>query len=75
MFLLNIHRLVKGAKQAGLDPNYIEKLSNQTTYKPNDAVLKVKSRFFKNREFYRVFQLALTDFEDLGGQLKTTFRL
>ena len=24
---------------------------------------------------YRVFQLILTDFEDLGGQLKTTFRL
>ena len=23
---------------------------------------------------YRVFQLILTDFEDLGGQLKTTFR-
>ena len=41
MFLFNIHRLVKGAKQAGLDPNYIEKLSNQPTYKPNDAVLKV----------------------------------
>ena len=24
---------------------------------------------------YRVFQLILTDFEDLGGQLRTTFRL
>ena len=23
-------------------------------------------------DLYRVFQLALTDFEDLGGQLKTT---
>ena len=33
--------LVKGAQEAGLDPNYIEKLSKQPTYKPNDAVLKV----------------------------------
>ena len=34
--------LVKGAQQAGLDPNYIEKLSKQPTYKPNDAVLKAR---------------------------------
>ena len=49
MFLLNIRRLVKGAKQAGLDPNYIEKLSNHPTYKPNDAVLKVEGA---NKEFW-----------------------
>ena len=49
MFLLNIHRLIKGAKQAGLDPDYIEKLSNQPTYKPNDAVLKVEGA---NKEFW-----------------------
>ena len=34
--------MVKGAKQAGLDPNYIKKLSNHPTYKPNDAVLKAR---------------------------------
>ena len=31
--------------------------------------------FFKFATMYRVFQLILTDFEDLAGQLKTTFRL
>ena len=48
MFLLNIRRLVKGAKQAGLDPDYIEKLSNHPTYKPNDAVLKVQRGQIRN---------------------------
>ena len=61
MFLLNIHRLVKGAKQAGLDPNYIEKLSNQPTYKPNDAVLKVDGA---NKQFlpWGAFTLTLDVF-------------
>ena len=36
-------RLIKGAKQAGLDPDYIEKLSKTPTYKPNDNVLKARS--------------------------------
>ena len=49
MFLLNTHRLIKGAKQAGLDPTYIEKVSNHPTYKPNDAVLKVEGA---NKEFW-----------------------
>ena len=35
-------RLVKGAKQAGLDPSYIDKLSKHPTYKPNDATLKAR---------------------------------
>ena len=55
MFLLYIHRLVKGAKQAGLDPNYIEKLSNHPTYKPNDAVLKVEGaikEFCSSKSFW-----------------------
>ena len=30
---------------------------------------------FSTVSLYRVFQLTLTDFEDLGGQLKTTYRL
>merc|ERR1712109_259571 len=34
--------LVKGAKQAGLDPGYIEKLSKQPTYQPNETVLKAR---------------------------------
>ena len=36
-------RLIKGAKQAGLDPDYIEKLSKTPTYKPNNNVLKARS--------------------------------
>ena len=39
----NNFRLIKGAKQAGLDPDYIEKLSNTPTYKPNDIVMKARS--------------------------------
>ena len=34
---------MKGAKQAGLDPQYIEKLSNHSTYKANTATLKARN--------------------------------
>lgn len=46
--------LVKGAKQAGLDPNYIEKLSNHPTYKPNDAVLKARKERPKAEELEEI---------------------
>ena len=46
--------LVKGAKQAGLDPNYIEKLSNHPTYKPNDAVLKARRERPKPEELNEI---------------------
>ena len=32
----------KGAKQAGLNEEYIHKLSKQETYKPTDATLKAR---------------------------------
>ena len=34
--------LIKGAKQAGLDPKYIEKLAQQPTYKASQAVLTAR---------------------------------
>ena len=50
--LHNCNHAIKGAQQAGLDPNYIKKLSKQPTYKPNDAVLKArKERSERVEEF------------------------
>merc|ERR1719362_751632 len=46
--------LVKGAKQAGLDPNYIEKLSIHPTYKPNVAVLKARKQRPKPEELNEI---------------------
>ena len=37
-----ISRLIKGAKQAGLDPKYIEKLAKQQTYKANQTVITAR---------------------------------
>ena len=34
--------MIKGAKQAGLDPKYIEKLAQQPTYKANQTVLTAR---------------------------------
>ena len=40
-----------------------------------DIQIKAKAIDMRYLFQYRVFQLILTDFEDFGSQLKTTFRL
>ena len=45
---------MKGAKQAGLDPEYIEKLSKQPTYQPNEAVLKARRERPKPEELKEI---------------------
>ena len=45
---------MKGAKQAGLDPAYIDKLSKQPTYQPNEAVLKARRERPKPEELKEI---------------------
>ena len=45
---------MKGAKQAGLDPDYIEKLSKQPTYQPNETVLKARRERPKPEELKEI---------------------
>ena len=50
----------------------------QTQNKMNVDVRSINETmnlFQRKMTLYRVFELNLTYFEDLGGQLKTTFRL